>query len=140
VPFALRAIRTASRLSAVAAVLVWPLTTAAASLSPEEAPGHVGENATVCGIVASAHYAARSKSQPTFLNLGKAYPAQVFTAVIFGSDRAKFGEPEKALQAKRICVTGTHPALSKQAGDYTDPTGPVERMIDGRSGAEGCPP
>ena len=50
-----------SRLTAVAAVLVWPLTTAAASLSPEEAPGHVRENATMCGIVASAHYAARSK-------------------------------------------------------------------------------
>jgi hypothetical protein len=28
---------------------------------PEEAPGHVRENATMCGIVASAHYAARSK-------------------------------------------------------------------------------
>jgi DNA/RNA endonuclease YhcR with UshA esterase domain len=79
----------------------------AASLSPEEAAGHVGETTTVCGTVASAHYTARSKSQPTFLNLGRAYPAQIFTAVIFGSDRAKFGEPEKTLQGQRICVTGT---------------------------------
>jgi DNA/RNA endonuclease YhcR with UshA esterase domain len=39
--------------------------------------------------------------------LGKAYPAQILTAVIFGDDRAKFGEPEKTLQGKRICVTGT---------------------------------
>ena len=38
--------------------------------------------------------------------LGKAYPAQIFTAVIFGNDRAKFGEPDKTLQGKRICVTG----------------------------------
>jgi hypothetical protein len=80
---------------------------AAASISPEDAAGHVGESATVCGIVSSAHYAARSRSQPTLLNLGKAYPSQIFTAVIFGEDRAKFGEPEKTLQGKRICVTGT---------------------------------
>jgi DNA/RNA endonuclease YhcR with UshA esterase domain len=90
----------------VTCILLGPLRAVAASVSPEEAPGHVGENATVCGTVASAHYAARSRSQPTFLNLGKAYPAQIFAAVIFGGDRAKFGEPEKTLQGKRICVTG----------------------------------
>jgi DNA/RNA endonuclease YhcR with UshA esterase domain len=77
----------------------------AAPISPEDAAGHVGESATVCGIVASAHYAPRSP-QPTFLNLEKAYPAQIFTVVIFGNDRSKFGEPEKMLEGKRICVTG----------------------------------
>jgi DNA/RNA endonuclease YhcR with UshA esterase domain len=87
-------------------VLLGSLRALAADISPEEAPGHVGENTTVCGTVASAHYAARSKSQPTFPNLGKAYSAQILTAVIFGSDRAKFGEPEKTLQGNRICVSG----------------------------------
>lgn len=77
-----------------------------AAINAEEAARHVGENATVCGVVASATYAARSRSQPTFLNLDKPYPNQVFTAVIFGSDRSKFGEPEVSLQGKRICVTG----------------------------------
>jgi DNA/RNA endonuclease YhcR with UshA esterase domain len=89
------------------AVVLGSLPAGAASISPEDAAGHVGESATVCGVLASAHYAARSRSQPTFLNLGNAYPAQIFTAVIFGDDRAKFGEPEKTLQGKRICVTGT---------------------------------
>ena len=89
--------------------IIGPLPAAAASISPEDAAGHVGESATVCGIVSSAHYAARSRSQPTFLNLGKAYPSQIFTAVIFGEDCAKFGEPEKTLQGKRICVTGAIP-------------------------------
>jgi len=56
----------------------------AANLTPEEASGHVGENATVCGVVASGKFADRSKGQPTFLNLDKAHPNQVFTAVIFG--------------------------------------------------------
>jgi DNA/RNA endonuclease YhcR with UshA esterase domain len=90
-----------------ALVVLGSLPAVAAMIGPDKAAGHIGENATVCGIVASAHYAARSRSEPTFLNLGKAYPEQIFTAVIFGSDRAKFGEPERTLQGKRICVTGT---------------------------------
>jgi hypothetical protein len=77
----------------------------AASLTPEQAPAHVGQVETVCGVVASAHYAARTHSQPTFLNLGEPYPRQVFTAVIFGSDRAKFGQPE-TLQGRNVCVSG----------------------------------
>lgn len=77
----------------------------AANLTPEQASSHVGQVETVCGVVASAHYAARTHSQPTFLNLGQPYPSQVFTAVIFGSDRAKFGEPE-TLQGKNVCVSG----------------------------------
>ncbi len=66
----------------------------------------MGETATVCGVVASAKFAANSRSQPTFLDLDRSYPNAVFTAVIFGDDRPKFGTPEKSLQGKRICVTG----------------------------------
>jgi hypothetical protein len=76
-----------------------------ASLTPSEAQSHVGETATVCGSVASAHYAPQSRGQPTFLNLGQAYPNEEFTAVIWGEDRPKFGKPE-ALTGQRICVTG----------------------------------
>ena len=63
------------------------------------------KNATVCGSVASAHYAPQSRGQPTFLNLGQAYPNDEFTAVIWGEDRAEFGKPE-TLAGQRICVTG----------------------------------
>jgi hypothetical protein len=80
---------------------------AAATLSPEEARNHVGETATVCGTVASAHFSAKSRTQPTFLNFAKPYPNAPFSAVIFGADRAKFGTPEMALNGKRICVSGT---------------------------------
>jgi hypothetical protein len=80
-------------------------TASAAVLGPGDAATHIGEDATVCGIVASAHYAPRSHGQPTFLNLGHAYPNEDFTAVIWGEDRAKFGMPE-SLQGERICVTG----------------------------------
>jgi len=78
----------------------------AANLTADQASTHVGENATVCGTVASANYAAGAKGQPTFLNLDKAYPHQIFTVVIWGSDRSKFGIPDKALSGKRICATG----------------------------------
>jgi len=78
----------------------------AADLSVEDAAHHVGENATVCGVVASTKFDAELQSQPTFLDFGKPYPDQVFTVVIFGEDRAKFGTPETSLRGKRICVTG----------------------------------
>jgi hypothetical protein len=71
-----------------------------------EAAKHVGEKATVCGVVASAHYASGSKGRPTFLNLDKPYPNPIFTALIWGDDRSKFDQPEVKLRDKRICTTG----------------------------------
>jgi hypothetical protein len=62
-------------------------------LTASEAKDHVGETATVCGTVVSARYAASTKSQPTFLNLDKPYPNQVFTVLIWGQNRSKFGTP-----------------------------------------------
>jgi hypothetical protein len=35
-----------------------------------------------------------SKGHPTFLNLDEPNPKEVFTILIWGSDRAKFGTPE----------------------------------------------
>jgi hypothetical protein len=74
--------------------------------TPEQAKSHIGERATVCGVVASAHFAASSKGQPTFVNLDEPYPNQIFTVLIWGSDRAKFGTPERDYLRKKVCVTG----------------------------------
>lgn len=58
-------------------------------------------------MVASAKYADRTNRTPTFLNLNQPYPNQIFTALIWGSDRHKFkAPPEIAFKGKRICVTG----------------------------------
>ncbi len=74
-----------------------------AAISPEEAINHIGQNQTVCGVVASAHYAAHSKGRPTFLNLDRPYPNQIFTAVIWGRDRNNFSEPpEEKYMNERI--------------------------------------
>src|SRR6516162_1378379 len=78
----------------------------AGHLTSAEAKNHVGERATVCGKVASTHYAARTKGSPTFLNLDEPYPNQIFTILIWGSDRAKFGDPESKYGNKKVCVTG----------------------------------
>ncbi len=71
-----------------------------------EATQHVGEVGTVCGYVASSRYLSTSRSKPTFLNLGKPYPNQDFTVVIWPEDRVKFGEPETKYFHRNICVTG----------------------------------
>ena len=89
-----------------AAVVFGPLPAVAATISPEGAQAHAGETATVCGTVESAHFAPRSRGQPTFLDFGRPYPNEMFTALIWGSERPKFGEPERTLQGKRICITG----------------------------------
>ena len=90
-----------------AVVVLWAaLGLAQTSISAAEAKNHVGERATVCGEVASVHYAARSRGNPTFINLDKPYPNQIFTVLIWGSDRPKFGDPEEAYRSKHICVTG----------------------------------
>jgi hypothetical protein len=83
------------------------LLTAQNTFTPVQAKSHIGEKATVCGVVASAHLASSSRGQPTFLNLDKPYPNQIFTILIWGSDRAKFGSPDRDYAKKSICVTGT---------------------------------
>jgi len=76
-------------------------------ITPSEADKYIGQTKTVCGKVASATYAARSKGSPTFLNLDKPYPNHIFTVVIWGSERNKFKSPPEILfKNERICVTG----------------------------------
>ena len=90
---------------------------ASQSLTPAEARNHISETATVCGKVASTHYAPRSHGQPTFINLDKPYPNSPFTVVIWGFDREKFGTPETGQAATsglrgRSSTTGTRLRLS----------------------------
>ena len=76
------------------------------NISPAAAINYVGQMATVCGVVASANYAQQVKRQPTFLNLDKPYPNHIFTALIWGSNRAAFSYAPESLMGRKICVTG----------------------------------
>jgi len=87
-------------------ILVLSVAQAQKPVTAAEAKDHVGEKATVCGNVVGTHYAARTRGTPTFINLDKPYPNQMFTVLIWGSDRPKFGDPEEAYRSKRICATG----------------------------------
>src|SRR6516162_5270609 len=94
------------------AIGIWLATFAAAStgvprLLSYQAKNHLGENATVCGVVVSTKYLESKGRSPTLLNLDKPYPQQPFTIVIWGADRAKFGTPEVGYKGARVCVSGT---------------------------------
>ncbi len=75
-------------------------------ITTREAKNHVGEKATVCGRVVGIHFVSSGKGQPTFVHFDDQYPNQVFTLVIWGSDRPKFGRPEDLYRNKDLCVTG----------------------------------
>jgi DNA/RNA endonuclease YhcR with UshA esterase domain len=85
-----------------------PTETVSCDIQWNEAEYHIGEYKTVCGPVVDTHYASTSSGQPTFLNLGKAYPnPDRFTVVIWGDDRDSFpGPPEDYYYGKHIAVTG----------------------------------
>jgi micrococcal nuclease len=78
----------------------------AATLTAAQARDHIGENATICGAVASATFAAHTQGTPTFLNLDQPYPTHIFTVMIWGNDRPKFSKPEVIYKGKRLCITG----------------------------------
>ncbi|HRH56203.1 MAG TPA: DNA/RNA non-specific endonuclease [Chitinophagales bacterium] len=68
---------------------------------------YIGKDACVCGKVVSTKFSENGKTNPTYINLDKKYPEQVFTLMIFGQDRQNFSyKPEEFLQGKTICVKG----------------------------------
>jgi hypothetical protein len=76
----------------------------AQTISASQASQHVGQHATVCGEIAGEHTASDSRGTPTFVNLDKPHPNEVFTILIWGDNRTEVGHfPE----AGSVCVTGT---------------------------------
>lgn len=84
-----------------------PAAAAEPRITAAEAAQHAGEQVKVCGLVAGAKYAERSRGKPTFLDFEKPHPAEVFKVVIWGSDRGKFQQPPETTYARQqVCVTG----------------------------------
>jgi len=82
----------------VSVLLLVPASTSGQNkLTAAQAKDHLGENATVCGTVASTRYA----TTPTFLNLDEPYPKEIFTIVIWGSDRSSLVIPRGSMRARR---------------------------------------
>ena len=78
------------------------------AISWQEAPQHIGETVTVYGPVTGTEYASASNNQPTFINIGAAYPDDSrVTAVVWGEDRNSFPYPPETIPTgKTVCVTG----------------------------------
>jgi hypothetical protein len=73
------------------------------TIPASEAAKHLGEQGTVCGLIASKHTVENSKGKPTFVDLDHSFPSQTFTVVIWESDKAKVGDfPASG----SVCVTG----------------------------------
>ncbi|TMI63655.1 MAG: DNA-binding protein [Bacteroidetes bacterium] len=73
----------------------------------EDAKNKVGDSVTVCGKVFNARFVSNATNEPTFLNIGAAYPNQLLTVVIWGDIRKQFnGNPEDIFLNKEICITG----------------------------------
>jgi hypothetical protein len=74
---------------------------------PEDAAKHIGDSITICGKIFGGKFLENAKNQPTFLNMGAAFPNQTFTVVIWGDMRKKLAySPEEKLKDKEICIIG----------------------------------
>jgi hypothetical protein len=71
-----------------------------------QAGKHVGETRRVCGLVAQVSYKPESLGQPTFVDFGKDFPDQLFSAVIWGENRSSLGQLPEVYRGEHLCVTG----------------------------------
>ncbi len=76
-------------------------------INTSQVKNYIGQNSCVCGKVVSTKFNENGKSNPTYINLDKKYPEQLFTLMIFGQDRKNFTyKPEEFLRDKTICIKG----------------------------------
>ncbi|WP_170790266.1 single stranded DNA-binding domain-containing protein [Ruegeria lacuscaerulensis] len=90
-------------MSVLALVLVLALPAGAGEISPREAIQHLGDSATVVGVVSQV---SNSGKGTTFINFGGRYPNHVFYAVIFRSHGHKFPSVY-ALEGNTVAISGT---------------------------------
>ena len=74
------------------------------TLTAAQTREHEGDNATVCGIVASVRKASASKGKPTYINLDIPWPNQIFAAVIWEEDLSKVGSLPRL--GAHVCTKG----------------------------------
>ena len=77
------------------------------TIKAEDIGQHVGDSVKICSKVFSARYFEQSKNSPTLLNMGAAFPNQLFTVVIWSEVRKQFETaPDVFFLNKTVCVTG----------------------------------
>jgi DNA/RNA endonuclease YhcR with UshA esterase domain len=86
----------------VGAVATLAIAQAPRTYPPEEAAKHVGETATVKGMVDGFHQSGKGN---IFLNMGGKYPNQSFTAFIPSGSAGQFSNPQQ-YDGRTVSVTG----------------------------------
>jgi hypothetical protein len=78
------------------------------AVSWQHARSLIGQRATVRGRIVDSYFARSSSGQPTFLDMGNAYPnSSRFTVLIWRENRSSFGgAPEIRFRGRTICATG----------------------------------
>lgn len=77
---------------------------AADPITTAEAAQHVGETATVVGVLNGYHHGG--KKRPTYWNIDGAYPNNAFTVLIPSDDAYKFPNVGPLI-GKKLAITGT---------------------------------
>jgi hypothetical protein len=98
----MKSLRACSIAGFLLAVALIPLK--AQTIPSAEAKNHIGEKATVCGLVAGKSVAIQSQGTPTFIDLDKPYPHETFTVLVWERDKGAVGSLPSSGQ---LCVTGT---------------------------------
>jgi len=75
----------------------------AGTITTADAKNHIGEQETVCGLIANKHIAFRSQGTPTFLDMDRPYPSQSLTVLVWERDKGRVGSLPSSGQ---LCVTG----------------------------------
>ena len=76
-------------------------------IKAEEVGKHVGDSVVVEARVFSTRYFESAKNTPTLLNIGAAFPNQLFTVVIYGEDRKNFSTaPEEYFKNQTVKIRG----------------------------------
>lgn len=76
----------------------------AETIKPSEAASHLGQSATVEGVVSDVYHAASGNA--VFIDIGGRYPKNQFAGVIFSDDEAKFPDVD-SLSGQTVDLTGT---------------------------------
>jgi hypothetical protein len=99
------------------------------AISWEEASSHVGETVTVYGQVVEIDKDSDAKGQPTYFDLGVAFPdPSRTTMVIDEEDMDAFSDsPETAYAGKTICVTGE--IYQHEGVNYVKVTSPSQVQV-----------
>jgi hypothetical protein len=92
------------RLVPTAVLLLCAPASQSQTLTAAQAREHEGQNATICGTVASEHFASTSNGKPTFIDLDIPWPNQIFAVVIWEEDRKKVGTLPRS--GAHMCVKG----------------------------------